>query len=161
MKKEMNIYTKTLSPGAILLAAIMGQMLTPLATPAQAARFKSQTAESLPAPTGDESSAIVDFLAADAIPAHNVHCLPIHYRALLHNRCFRGASDKMVLLVEDPCHCGCYAQVPVCLPTCCVGAPHVCAKPGVLGRRRVSYTWDCGFAVEVIFRTRGDLVVLH
>ena len=69
----------------------------------------------------------------------------------------------MTLLVEDPASCGCYAEVPVCLPECCVDKEvSICPSMGILGRRRVRYDWNCcGFSIDVLFRTRGDIVVTY
>jgi hypothetical protein len=97
-----------------------------------------------------------------ALPAGKVVQLPVTYRTPHHvkRKLKCVPTTTTVLLVEDPCNCGCYVEVPVCVPACCQGPPEVCGKQGVLGRRSVTYDWANGVRVKVLFRARGDLVVV-
>lgn len=70
----------------------------------------------------------------------------------------KSGSVDTVLIVQNPAD-GCFYEIPVCLPGCCVGEPLVAGKRGLLGRGVVEYCWPCGFEVEVIFRLRGDVKV--
>ena len=73
--------------------------------------------------------------------------------------CGCEAPVKTVLVVKDPCCCGCSVEVPVCLPSCCTGEPCVTCRPGMFGRSIVEYSWDCGYLVRVVFTRHGDLIV--
>jgi len=82
---------------------------------------------------------------------------------------YRGCLDccgprvSQVLLVKDPCDCSCNpcaAEIPVCLPACCK-TPCVNCKCGLLGRGIVTYSYDCGVCVTVVFRNCGDVVVVY
>jgi hypothetical protein len=65
-----------------------------------------------------------------------------------------------VLKVANPCCCGDYACVKVCLPACCTCPPKVCERCGLFQRGIVTYEWPCGHRVTVVFtRLRG--VVVH
>src|SRR5262249_7855384 len=74
-----------------------------------------------------------------------------------------GAKVSQVLMVKDPCDCSCkpcMAEIPVCLPACCK-KPCVNCKCGLLGRGIVTYSYDCGVCVTVVFRNCGDVVVVY
>ena len=74
-----------------------------------------------------------------------------------------GPKVNQVLLVKDPCDCSCNpcaAEIPVCLPACCK-TPCVNCKSGLLGRGIVTYSYDCGVCVTVVFRNCGDVVVVY
>jgi hypothetical protein len=83
--------------------------------------------------------------------------------------CYRGCCDccgpkaSQVLKVKDPCDCCCsccLAEIPVCLPACCKD-PKVCCSCGLFGRGIVTYSYDCGCCVTIIFRRCGDVVVKY
>ena len=82
-----------------------------------------------------------------------------HHRPCKKACCTCAPPVQTVLLVEDPCVCGCLIEVPICLPACCVGEPKVCNRNGFLGRDVVEYEWCCGYRVKMVFTKRGDLVV--
>jgi hypothetical protein len=74
-----------------------------------------------------------------------------------------GPKVSQVLMVKDPCDCSCNpcaAEIPVCLPACCK-TPCVNCKCGLLGRGIVTYSYDCGACVTVVFRNCGDVVVVY
>ena len=63
------------------------------------------------------------------------------------------------LCVQDPCTC-CTYKVCVCLPACCVEDPCVTCRPGIFGRKVLTYTWPCcGHSVKVVVNRRGDVRV--
>jgi hypothetical protein len=66
---------------------------------------------------------------------------------------------ETVLAVKDPCACGCFIEVPLCIPGCCTTAPEMCCKTGLFGRQIVEYKWCCGYRVKIIFDRHGDLIV--
>ncbi len=66
---------------------------------------------------------------------------------------------QTVLAVQDPRHCCCGIEIPVCISGCCTGAPQVRSRVGLLGCGYVTYRWCCGYTVKIIFRARGDIVV--
>ena len=81
-----------------------------------------------------------------------------HHRGC--NTCCECQPPLNVLLeVKDPGCCGCAVEVPVCIPSCCTGAPCVSSRCGLLGRGIVEYCWDCGYRVRVVFDRHGDLTV--
>lgn len=86
----------------------------------------------------------------------------IRYRShpLPRKRCC-GCNPPMqtVLAVQDPRHCCCGIQIPVCISACCTGAPQVSSRVGLLGCGYVTYRWCCGYSVKVIFRGSGEIVV--
>lgn len=92
-------------------------------------------------------------------------CCPLPCISYKHHRpckkicCTCAPPVQTVLLVKDPCVCGCYIQVPVCLPACCTGTPEVCCHKGFLGRDVVEYNWCCGYRIKMVFDRRGDLTV--
>ena len=72
-----------------------------------------------------------------------------------------GPKVSQVLLVKDPCDCCCsIAEIPVCLPACCK-EPCVSCKCGLLGRGIVTYSYDCGTCVTIVFRKCGDVIVKY
>jgi hypothetical protein len=64
-----------------------------------------------------------------------------------------------VLNVENPCCCGEYACVKVCLPACCDCPPKMCERCGLLKRGIVTYQWPCGHRVTVVFTHLRGVVV--
>ena len=63
------------------------------------------------------------------------------------------------LCVQDPCTC-CTYKVCVCLPACCVEDPCVTCRPGIFGRKILTYTWPCcGHSVDVVITRRGRTIV--
>jgi hypothetical protein len=82
---------------------------------------------------------------------------------------YRGCWDcctptvHQVLNVKDPCDCccsPCVAEIPVCLPACCKN-PCVCCKCGLFGRGVVTYSYDCGCCITIVFRNCGDVIVKY
>ena len=68
---------------------------------------------------------------------------------------------EMVLVTCNPAD-GCLYEIPLCVPACCVGEPHVSQRRGILGRGVVEYCWECGFTATVKFRHRlGDVKVKY
>jgi hypothetical protein len=58
----------------------------------------------------------------------------------------------------DPCsHCP--VEIPICIPGCTTGEPKVCYDSGLLGRSVEWFEWPNGFAVKVVFKYSGDLIV--
>lgn len=119
-----------------------------------------QQIEPIPAPQAEVVTAMPT-IVAEPIDACHVYKPIVHYRVKGHCPpcCAAKAPVETTLLVKDPAACDCYAEIPVCLPCCCVGEVRVCNRDGILGRRRVDYEWDCGFKISVLFRARGDVVV--
>jgi hypothetical protein len=74
-----------------------------------------------------------------------------------------GPKASQVLKVKDPCDCccnPCVAEIPVCLPACCKD-PKVCSSCGLFGRGIVTYSYDCGCCVTIVFRNCGDVIVRY
>ena len=74
-----------------------------------------------------------------------------------------GPKVSQVLKVKDPCDCcccACVAEIPVCLPACCKDAK-VCCGCGLFGRGVVTYSYDCGCCVTIVFRRCGDVIVKY
>ncbi len=72
-----------------------------------------------------------------------------------------GPKASQTLLVKDPCDCCCEcAEIPVCLPTCCKN-PCISCRCGLFGRSIVTYSYDCGCCVTIVFRRCGDVVVKY
>ena len=149
------------SIGGVLLAGLIAAGLPQAVCADEATAIEPTpvvTEEALPAP---QPEVTVETTAAPA--ALNVYHPLVRYRAvgLFPGHLMRKPQKQMTLLVEDPCCCGHYAEVPVCVPCCCEEAAKVCERPGVLGRYWVDHQFDCGFCVSVLFRTRGDVVVVY
>ena len=62
--------------------------------------------------------------------------------------------------VEDPCTC-CKYSVSACLPACCAcEKPRlVDCRPGLLGRKILTYKFACGECVEVVITKHGKTIV--
>jgi hypothetical protein len=82
---------------------------------------------------------------------------------------YRGCCDccgpkvSQMLKVQDPCDCcccPCVAEIPVCLPACCKD-PKVCSACGLFGRGVVTYSYDCGCCVKIVFTRCGDVIVKY
>ncbi len=129
-----------------------------------------QSAEPMPPPVPSEAApgdeVVVESIVAEPIvaepidPCHIVKPV-VHYRVRGHCPpcCESAPPIETTMLVKDPASCDCYAEIPVCLPCCCVGEASICNRDGILGRSWVDYEWDCGFKISVLFRARGDVVV--
>jgi hypothetical protein len=113
-------------------------------------------AEPIPPPVPQAEAA-----AADAIDACHIFTPLVHYRSswFCPPCCVAYEPVEVTLLVKDPASCDCYAEIPVCIPSCCVDEATICNRAGILGRRWVDYEWQCGFKISVLFRARGDVVV--
>jgi hypothetical protein len=71
----------------------------------------------------------------------------------------RGGQINIAMLTQDPAD-GCYYQIPLTIPACCVGEPSVSGGRGLLGRGIVAYEWPCGFKAKIKFRhILGDVKV--
>lgn len=64
------------------------------------------------------------------------------------------------LCVVDPCTC-CTYKVTVCVPACCAcEAPCLVGwKPGIFGRKVLTYKWSCGHCVDVVITKHGKTIV--
>jgi hypothetical protein len=75
-----------------------------------------------------------------------------------------GQSVNQTLMVPDPCDdCCCTpsrAEISVCLPACCKN-PCINCKCGLFGRGVVTYSYDCGCCVTIVFRNGGDVIVKY
>jgi hypothetical protein len=67
---------------------------------------------------------------------------------------------ELVMVTQNPAD-GCYYEIPLCIPSCCVGEPTMSAGHGIFGRGVVEYCWpSCGFRAIVKFRhVLGDVRV--
>lgn len=72
----------------------------------------------------------------------------------------RTGKVDIVVLTQNPAD-GCFYEIPLCIPGCCVGQPLVAGGRGlVTGRGKVEYRWPCGFRAIVKFRQAlGDVEV--
>jgi hypothetical protein len=68
-------------------------------------------------------------------------------------RMYRGSGEvELVMVTQNPAD-GCFYEIPLCIPGCCVGEPTVNSGRGLLGRGVVEYCWpSCGFRAIVKFR---------
>ena len=84
----------------------------------------------------------------------------VAYRHHVRRRCCDPClvTVPVVLHVKDPCTC-CVIEIPVCIPSCCSAAPTACCHKGHLGKNVVTYSWDCGYCLDVVFDRRGDVTV--
>ncbi len=87
---------------------------------------------------------------------------PIEYDTDHDARKLYRSSGKVdiVVLTQNPAD-GCFYQIPLSIPGCCVGQPSVAGGRGlVTGRGKVEYRWPCGFRAIVKFRqVLGDVKV--
>lgn len=73
---------------------------------------------------------------------------------------YRESGEVKILMVTQNPADGCYYEIPLCIPGCCVGEPRMSGGRGLLGRGVVEYCWECGFRAEVKFRhILGDVKV--
>lgn len=68
--------------------------------------------------------------------------------------------QKILLHVCHPCT-GCHYDVPVCLPSCCDGAPCVTHHRTFIGCGRVVYRWSCGYQVVIRFPRGGGYRIVQ
>jgi hypothetical protein len=61
-------------------------------------------------------------------------------------------------MAAPPCG-GCPVPVTVGVPAGTTGEPKVCYDRGLLGRPVEWFEWPSGFAVKVVFKYSGDLIV--
>ena len=80
-----------------------------------------------------------------------------HHHTIRRTCCGCCPPQKILLDVLDPC-CKPVA-IPVPVPGCCQGDPHVSTGRDILGRFSYTYRWRSGYKVDVVFRPRGDVVV--
>jgi hypothetical protein len=110
-----------------------------------------------------KASVVMKSASGEALPLP-VNCCPTRCVTYKQHHCRKICCDctpalPTVLAVQDPCVCGCFVEVPICLPGCCTDAPKVCAHGGIFGREVVEYEWCCGYRVKVIFDRKGDMIV--
>ena len=79
-------------------------------------------------------------------------------------RCRKMCCDceppiETALSVEQPRCCDSFVEVPICLPGCCKSAPSVECRKGLFCNGVVTYRWNCGFKVIVVFKKSGDIIV--
>ncbi len=67
---------------------------------------------------------------------------------------------KTILCVVDPCT-GCTYEVCVMVPAeCCGEVPCMTWRPGIFGRKVLTYTWPCcGHCVDVVITRHGRTIV--
>ncbi len=130
------IYSLGLLMVAVSLASAAGPIQGPYQGPVQAQGY-----------------AVQDYkVYAEALPVCCDRCIKyVQLRPRL-EPC--GPHYETVLLVKDCWDC-CYVKVPMCLPQCCQGEPHVCRK----GMSVAEYTWTSGYKVRVILNKRGKVFV--
>jgi hypothetical protein len=94
----------------------------------------------------------------DGVVVHPVTKLDYHVSRRA-RRAFAGANFvELTMVTQNPAD-GCFYEIPLCVPECCLGEPQVTSHCGLLGRGVVKYCYECGLEVEVIFRLRGDVKV--
>jgi hypothetical protein len=75
-------------------------------------------------------------------------------------RMYRESGEMNVVMIARNPADGCYYEIPMCIPACCVGEPKVEGGRGILGRGVAKFCWECGFTAEVKFRhVLGDVKV--
>jgi hypothetical protein len=122
------------------------------------------TAEQLPPPAGqvvvppngNDMSMRVEKLEYDVRPTP-----PIVYDTDHDARkMYRATGEiRLVMVTQNPAD-GCYYEIPLCIPGCCVGDPIVKGGRGIFGRGVTEYCWPCGFRAIVKFRQiLGDVRV--
>jgi hypothetical protein len=76
-------------------------------------------------------------------------------------RMYRHTGEiNLIMVTQNPAD-GCYYEIPLCIPGCCVGEPTIDSGHGIFGRGVVEYCWpSCGFRAIVKFRhVLGDVRV--
>jgi hypothetical protein len=160
MKKENHMILRLLC-----ITGLLAGLGLPAAAEAKTLRAARADLRQPPAAASPSDAAPLPGPASPAPTVAGAICCPercITYKA--HRPCRKTCCDcaapvQTVLLVKDPCVCGCLVNVPVCLPACCTGAPEVCCHRGLLGRAVVEYEWCCGYRVKIVFDRCGDLIV--
>jgi hypothetical protein len=77
-------------------------------------------------------------------------------------RLYRGSGEVDVVMVTQNPADGCFYEIPLCIPGCCVGEPTISSGRGIFGRGVVEYCWpSSGFRAIVKFRqiVHGDVKV--
>ena len=120
-----------------------------------------RTTPNRPSPRHSSTTADACDSTAPAGPACRVYKPCVTYRGCC-DCC--GPTASQTLMVPDPCDdCCCTpsrAEIPVCLPACCKN-PCVSCKCGLFGRGVVTYSYDCGCCVTIVFRNCGDVIVKY
>ena len=146
--------------GKLIPFAAVAPLLVLIAVPAEARLFRASVA-AVSAGARNVSAVAVDAQAGPAVPL----CCPQPCISYRYHGCFRQDCDspppiRTVLLVKNPQSCeDCYVEVPVCIPVCSMGEPCVSSRCGLFGRGIVTYEYESGFSIQVVFRARGDVVV--
>jgi hypothetical protein len=138
---------------------IQGEVKKPFLRPAEPRRRVPVTTalsvkeEPMPAPDPDM---IVESPEIEVRPAP-----PIEYDTDGDARkMYRKSGEVQVVMIAQNPADGCYYEIPMCIPGCCIGEPKVSGGRGLLGRGVVEFCWECGFRAEVKFRhILGDVKV--
>ncbi|MGD9635663.1 MAG: hypothetical protein AB7G28_18290 [Pirellulales bacterium] len=146
---------------AYCASAIHAQDASVVVDPAaQPELIPAQTTEFVPAESAPPVSVPAEELAVpqDGVVVHPV--AEINYDVTRRaRRAFAGAKFvELSMVTQNPAD-GCFYEIPLCVPECCLGEPQVESYCGLLGRGVVKYCYECGLEVEVIFRLRGDVKV--
>lgn len=93
-------------------------------------------------------------------PAVYVTQPPLSYR----HRVFHAGwscypTAETVLTAISPCTC-CPVAIPVCVPTCCQGAPSVSYRGARFCAGVVDFVWSNGYRVTARFRYDGQVTVV-
>ncbi len=101
--------------------------------------------ESIPAPAPET---IVEGPAVEVRPVESID-YDTNRRA---RRMYREAGEVRVSMIARNPIDGCFYEIPMCIPACCVGEPKIEGGRGLLGRGIVQFCWECGFTATVKFR---------
>jgi len=130
------------------------------AIPREPAQGKLVAGEEMPLPPGS-GMALQSGPAVPLAEAINVKpAPPIEYDTDHDARKkYRSGKIDLVMVTKNPSD-GCFYEIPMCIPACCLGDPQVKGGVGILGRGKVEYRWPCGFRAIVKFRhVLGDVKV--
>jgi hypothetical protein len=118
------------------------------AEPRQTVTGKLVSEEVIPPPPGTATATPAP--AADGVPVQPTP--PIEYDTDRDaRRMYRAGKFDLVVLTKDPTR-NCAYEIPLTVPSCCVGDPKVSSGRGIFGRGVVEYRWACGFRAIVKFR---------
>jgi hypothetical protein len=145
----------------VIRMLLLGLLMIAAPTVTEAKVVKANATKAKTAAVAVANPACATGACASPVPCCPQWCISYkqHHprRKVCCNSCLPPVST--VLMVKDPCVCGCLVPVPVCLPACCTGEPTVCAHPGIFGRTVVEYDWCCGYRLRLVFDKHGGLTV--
>ncbi|RMF38168.1 MAG: hypothetical protein D6753_16175 [Planctomycetota bacterium] len=100
---------------------------------------------------------VVAMLVAAAPAAVACDCCP---QPCCKTVCCPPPPVQVELCIVDPCT-GCSYKECVCIPACCADEqPCVECRPGLFGRKVLTYTWPCcGHQVKAIITKHGRVIV--